>query len=152
MTLSGGVEPPTPRRGAPAGKVKVYNCAAVSLRLIKYQASQRAKLLGSIKNSALWENIVSRSRRERQDKKKTRTVELRVSGNGICRGDPYGNRTHVFALRGRRLSRLTNRPYHRVPTGTHILYHISDPLSRGFLKKIIIIYLFTIRAAACQKI
>ena len=26
-------------------------------------------------------------------------------------GDPYGNRTHVSALRGRRLSRLTNRPY-----------------------------------------
>ena len=26
-------------------------------------------------------------------------------------GDPYGNRTHVFALRGRRLSRLTNGPY-----------------------------------------
>ena len=26
-------------------------------------------------------------------------------------GDPYGNRTHVFAVRGRCLSRLTNGPF-----------------------------------------
>ena len=26
-------------------------------------------------------------------------------------GDPYGNRTHAFAVRGRRLSRLTNGPF-----------------------------------------
>ena len=26
-------------------------------------------------------------------------------------GDPYGNRTHVCGVRGRRLNRLTNGPY-----------------------------------------
>ena len=54
----------------------------------------------------------------------------------IALGDPYGNRTHVFALRGRRLSRLTNRPFDfqdRVPR-TLILYHIRIDLSRAFLK------------------
>ena len=30
---------------------------------------------------------------------------------GFLFGDPYGNRTHAFAVRGRRLSRLTKGPY-----------------------------------------
>ena len=38
-------------------------------------------------------------------------------------GDPYGNRTHAFAVRGRRLSRLTKGPwfterdYYSIPRG-----------------------------------
>ena len=32
-------------------------------------------------------------------------------------GDPYGNRTHVCGVRGRRLSRLTNGPF-GAPSGT----------------------------------
>ena len=28
----------------------------------------------------------------------------------LSSGDPYGNRTHIFAVRGRRLSRLTKGP------------------------------------------
>ena len=31
-------------------------------------------------------------------------------GVSFCFGDPYGNRTHVFAVKGRCLSRLTNGP------------------------------------------
>ena len=39
----------------------------------------------------------------RNEKEKTHTF--------VCVfGDPYGNRTHVFAVRGRCLSRLTNGP------------------------------------------
>ena len=37
-------------------------------------------------------------------------------------GDPYGNRTHVCGVRGRRLSRLTNGPLvrlHGFEPGTH---------------------------------
>ncbi len=41
-------------------------------------------------------------------------------------GDPYGNRTHVFAVRGRCLSRLTNGPCHQ----RMILYHKAYRLSR----------------------
>ena len=33
------------------------------------------------------------------------------SSDVIFFGDPYGNRTHVFAVRGRCLSRLTNGPF-----------------------------------------
>ncbi len=40
-------------------------------------------------------------------------------GASFC-GDPYGNRTHAFAVRGRRLSRLTNGPF----LTTLLLYHI----------------------------
>ena len=43
-------------------------------------------------------------------------------------GDPYGNRTHVFAVRGRRLSRLTKGPCHM----TLILYHFHFHLSSLF--------------------
>ncbi len=35
-------------------------------------------------------------------------------------GDPYGNRTHVCGVRGRRLNRLTNGP-HGTPSGTRTL-------------------------------
>ena len=35
-------------------------------------------------------------------------------------GDPYGNRTHVCGVRGRRLNRLTNGPY-GTPSGTRTL-------------------------------
>ena len=37
-------------------------------------------------------------------------------------GDPYGNRTHVFAVRGRCLSRLTNGPF--APKIRRGLYYI----------------------------
>ena len=40
-------------------------------------------------------------------------------GRHFAAGDPYGNRTHIFAVRGRRLSRLTKGPGHM----TLILYH-----------------------------
>ena len=49
------------------------------------------------------------------------------------RYDPYGNRTHDYAVRGRRLSRLTNGPLD-APSGTRtrdpliksqLLYHLS---------------------------
>ncbi len=46
-------------------------------------------------------------------------------------GDPYGNRTHAFAVRGRRLSRLTNGPF-----ATVILYHKPFENAIPFSKKI----------------
>ena len=51
----------------------------------------------------------------------------------IKRNDPYGNRTHDYAVRGRRLSLLTNGPIN-APSGTRtrdpliksqLLYHLS---------------------------
>ena len=44
--------------------------------------------------------------RDKQTKEKHRKC-----GAFLLFGDPYGNRTHAFAVRGRRLSRLTNGPY-----------------------------------------
>ena len=46
----------------------------------------------------------------------------------FCFGDPYGNRTHASALRGPRLSRLTNGPFYCAS----ILYHNYSSLSRAF--------------------
>ena len=43
----------------------------------------------------------------------------RGCGVSLFLGDPYGNRTHIFAVRGRRLSRLTKGPDH----ATSVLYH-----------------------------
>ena len=48
-----------------------------------------------------------RSRRSRNKKRQTPLVECL----SLFVGDPYGNRTHVSALRGPRLSRLTNGPF-----------------------------------------
>ena len=49
---------------------------------------------------------------------------IRVSHNTklVSNGDPYGNRTHVCGVRGRRLNRLTNGPLVRLQgfePGTH---------------------------------
>ena len=49
-------------------------------------------------------------------------------GVSFCFGDPYGNRTHASALRGPRLSRLTNGPFYCAS----ILYHNYSSLSRAF--------------------
>ena len=39
-------------------------------------------------------------------------------------GDPYGNRTHVCGVRGRRLNRLTNGPCHASrPSRRHTAHH-----------------------------
>ena len=39
-------------------------------------------------------------------------------------GDPYGNRTHVCGVRGRRLNRLTNGPCHASrPSQRHTAHH-----------------------------
>ena len=43
-------------------------------------------------------------------------------------GDPYGNRTHVCGVRGRRLNRLTNGPY-GAPSGIRT----RDPLIKSQL-------------------
>ena len=42
-------------------------------------------------------------------------------------GDPYGNRTHVCGVRGRRLNRLTNGPCHASPVRNARLPFDSDP-------------------------
>ncbi len=47
---------------------------------------------------------------------------------GIFSYDPWGNRTPVYAVRGRRLSRLTNRPYFLQP-----LYYIITPKKMQYL-------------------
>ena len=41
-------------------------------------------------------------------------------------GDPYGNRTHVCGVRGRRLNRLTNGPCHASPVHDARLPFVSD--------------------------
>ena len=48
-------------------------------------------------------------------------------------GDPYGNRTHIFAVRGRRLNRLTNGPCLTL----HIIAHsffFCNPFFSFFIK------------------
>ena len=56
--------------------------------------------------------------------------------------DLSGNRTRVYAVRGRRLDRLTNRPYmffallfFAVSPATQIVYHISEKMQVFFSKK-----------------
>ena len=61
----------------------------------------------------------------RKSKKSTTCVVL-----FLLFGDPYGNRTHAFAVRGRRLSRLTNGPK-RI---TWLLYHIQVQNATPFCK------------------
>ena len=48
------------------------------------------------------------------------TVKIAVCQSLFKDGDPYGNRTHVCGVRGRRLNRLTNGPY-GTPSGTRTL-------------------------------
>ena len=50
----------------------------------------------------------------------------------FCCGDPYGNRTHVFAVRGRCLSRLTNGPNHTDCAVWLLLYHSFTYFARAF--------------------
>ena len=50
-------------------------------------------------------------------------------GRHLAAGDPYGNRTHIFAVRGRRLSRLTKGPCLLTP----LLYHNSFQIASPFL-------------------
>ena len=57
-------------------------------------------------------------------KRKSRTAVLL-----FCVGDPYGNRTHVSALRGPCLSLLTNGPWFVAI----LLYYIFSGLSIAFL-------------------
>ncbi len=47
-------------------------------------------------------------------------------------GDPSGNRTHDYAVRGRRLSRLTMGPLYT----TYVLYHTILKNASAFFKKI----------------
>ncbi len=53
-------------------------------------------------------------------------------------GDPWENRTPVFAVRGRCLSRLTKGPYQI----TDILYHKMPRLSTVFCKKVRFVVFF----------
>ena len=63
----------------------------------------------------------------------------KASGYPLAFNDLTGNRTRVYAVRGRRLDRLTIRPY-VVCLGcsplTCIYYHRSNCLSNIFLKKL----------------
>ena len=59
---------------------------------------------------------------------------------GLSAGDPYGNRTHIFAVRGRRLSRLTKGP---CLTDLDIIPHLFRKCNR-FFKKIYFLSLLTI--------
>ena len=93
------------------------------------------------------------------DLKYTIKANLSPNGNGFAFnlfGDPSGNRTHDYAVRGRRLSRLTMGPimwlavYYQTNISstirryvdcrltvycvTYILYHKHLKKSRGFLK------------------
>ena len=56
------------------------------------------------------------------------TVSFSVIQNA---GDPYGNRTHIFAVRGRRLDRLTKGPTF---ADFNIIAHLPEKC-KGFLKK-----------------
>ena len=49
-------------------------------------------------------------------------------------GDPYENRTHDCALRGRRLNRLTNGPYYTVFATDNIIPHFIVKI-KCFFKK-----------------
>lgn len=62
--------------------------------------------------------------------------------------DLTGNRTRVYAVRGRRLDRLTNRPYmffallfFSVSPATQIVYHISEKMQVFFSKKLIFAFI-----------
>ena len=79
---------------------------------------------------------------KRQNKNRTEQSRFTKLFGSVLSGDPWGNRTPVFAVRGRRLNRLTNRPcrtrYHRdtrfSPHGISacLLYHILSDFARGF--------------------
>ena len=60
------------------------------------------------------------------------TQNKKPSRNGLvfCFGDPYGNRTHVFAVRGRCLSLLTNGPTCRPQPTFCILSHSFEKCKR----------------------
>ena len=55
-----------------------------------------------------WQNACGRTRWVRSDIRITKKETLRM--DGFFFGDPYGNRTHVTAVKGRCLNRLTNGP------------------------------------------
>ena len=54
-------------------------------------------------------------------------------------GDPYGNRTHIFAVRGRRLSRLTKGPWSQ-----RSYYITSNPKLQAFFEKNLFFIFYTI--------
>ena len=59
------------------------------------------------------------------------TISYYIQFSSLCQekiGDPYGNRTHVCGVRGRRLNRLTNGPY-GAPSGIRT----RDPLIKSQL-------------------
>ena len=51
-------------------------------------------------------------------------------------GDPYGNRTHVFSVRGWCLNRLTNEPWHIRSIIIHFFAVFVKWFSKSFFKKI----------------
>ena len=53
-------------------------------------------------------------------------------------GDPYGNRTHIFAVRGRRLNRLT-----KGPSFDFAIIPYSFPHCKSFFQKIFFFLFFT---------
>ena len=55
-----------------------------------------------------WQNACGRTRWVRSDIRITKKETIRL--DGFFFGDPYGNRTHVTAVKGRCLNRLTNGP------------------------------------------
>ena len=62
-------------------------------------------------------------------------------GRHFAAGDPYGNRTHIFAVRGRRLSRLTKGPCLMTPLLYHNSFQIATPFL-NFFEKIFIFFMF----------
>ena len=53
-------------------------------------------------------------------------INIKLKGRN---GDPYGNRTHVCGVRGRRLNRLTNGPDHASPVRDARLPFVSDQIA-----------------------
>ena len=79
----------------------IRECDVASLRL----ASRRARTISSYVASSL----AARSNRAIAPQTKQKTSPF---GEVFCFvGDPYGNRTHVTAVKGPCLNRLTNGPY-----------------------------------------
>ena len=80
--------------------------------------------------------------------------------SGILHGDPYGNRTHVTAVKGRCLNRLTNGPgsgnlirTDDIPGMNRLLYQLSYAAmwSTQFRHRRNQLYQYSLRFSVCQE-
>lgn len=112
-----------------------YNSVITNFRAIRKTAFQvkQKETPGSVKNCRAFLYLANRSYRL-TIKPKYSLVNNKTNPDCssefalLSSGDPYGNRTHVFAVRGRCLSLLTNGPFLRSNRYYNIPYMKKQPL------------------------